>query len=312
MDSNTDFRCEWNESDWVRAFYKDEKADRGQLRRMVWENTVSIVQNGGYTLPDGRRVLLKKVRDPENRSKFYHHAFVPVFEALNKQPVITVVPDDCLDVAHRWVKEGLEVSVLNMASRRNPGGGVRIGAGAQEEYLFRCSDYYRFLYRYAPYAGEYGLKKSHYQYPLDRDYGGIFSSDVTVFRENERSGYALVPVPWKVNMIAVAGMNSPRLDYRNGEARIIPPLTEGVKNKIRTVFRIACDQGQRNLVLGALGCGAFHNPPKHVAELFREVLREPEFSGAFRRICFAVKTDHNSHGSTNYTAFKDVLDGISL
>ena len=199
---------------------------------------------------------------------------------------------------------------MNMASRSNPGGGVINGAGAQEEYLFRCTDYFKFLYRYAPYAEQYNVKRSHYQYPLDKNYGGIFSGDVTVFRESEATGYRLASKPWKVNMIAVAGMNSPRLVFENGEERIAPELVEGVKNKIRTIFRIACDQKQKDLVLGAIGCGAFHNPPKHVAELFRDVLCEQEFLGAFKRICFAVKTSHTSRGDTNFSAFRETLDGF--
>ena len=296
----------WDAKDWLERF-RAEDADYHELRREVWKNTLAIVEDGGYTLPEGKPVLIE---DSERVSKFYHKSFAAKFERLETPPEITVTAEDCLDAAHKWVNDGLEVSVLNMASRRNPGGGVRNGAGAQEEYLFRCSDYHKFLYRYAPYAEQYGVTRSHYQYPLDRNFGGIFSKGVTIFRDNEASGYRLTDETWKVNMIAVAGMNSPRLIFENGEERIAPELVDGVKNKIRTIFRIACDNGQNNLILGAIGCGAFHNPPKHVAELFRDVLCEQEFFGAFERICFAVKTSHTSKGDTNFSAFKETLDGF--
>ena len=269
----------WNAEEWIEKFnyvnvdYK--------LRRKVWENTKKIVENNGYKLDNGDSVLLRDYSDCDRKSCFYDKAFTAVFEPLKFLPEITVVPDDCLDTAHKWVNEGLEVCVLNMASRKNPGGGVVYGAGAQEEYLFRCSDYYKFLYRYAPYAGQYGLTRSHNQYPLDKNYGGIYSQKVKIFRENEKSGYKLAASTWDVNMIAVAGMNSPRLIQEDNRERIAPELVKGVKNKIRTIFRIACDNNQRNLVLGALGCGVFRNPPEHVAELFREVLCEYEFQGAF-------------------------------
>ena len=303
----------WNAESWSEKFHA-ESADYHSLRREVWENTQAIVEDNGYSLPDGNSVLIES---GERYSKFYYKPFTASFEKLKRPPEITVVADDCLDVAQAWVKEKHirfgeynDVAVLNMANRRNPGGGVTSGAGAQEEYLFRCSDYYKFLYRYAAYAEKYGMIRSHYQYPLDRNYGGIFSEGVTIFRENETSGYRLTDKPWKVNMIAVAGMNSPRLIFENGEERISPELVEGVKNKIRTIFRIAIDRGQKNLVLGAIGCGAFHNPPKHVAELFREILCEQEFFGAFKKICFAVKTSHTSRGDTNFSAFKETLDGF--
>lgn len=299
-------KLQWDADDWLKKFHADD-VDYRAVRVDVWENTRAIVENGGYTLPNGEKVSLPNY---EKYSRFYSEQFTASFERLTTAAEISVVTDDCLDAAHKWINDGLEVSVLNMANRRNPGGGVTFGAGAQEEYLFRCSNYFQFLYRYATYAAEYGLTRSRHQYPLDRNFGGIFSKGVTIFRENEETGYRLTAAPWKVNMIAVAGMNSPHLIFVDGEEKIAPNLVDGVKNKIRTIFRIACDNDQRNLILGALGCGAFHNPPKHVAELFREVLCEEEFFGAFQRICFAVKTSHSSRGDTNFSAFKEILDGF--
>ena len=186
------------------------------------------------------------------------------------------------------------------------------GSAAQEEYLFHCSDYYKFLYVFASYAEQYGLTPSSCQYPLDRNFGGIYSPGVIIFRKNETCGYELIKSPWQVNMIAVAGMVNPETEIINGEEYIIPRLAEGVKNKIRTIYRIACENKQRNLVLGALGCGAFHNPPGHVANLFLEVLREKEFKGAFSKICFAVKSHRDPEKSTNYLIFRDVLDGVVI
>ena len=290
----------WNEKNWLEKF-NAENPNYRQLRKEVWENTKLIVENNGYDLTNGKHVSLRNEQNTRKSSSFYYRNFTPCFEPVKNDTEITVVPNDCLDTAHEWVKQGFSVSVLNLASRQNPGGGVINGAGAQEEYLFRCSDYYKFLYCYAQYAEEYGLERSYHQYPLDRNFGGIFSPDVTIFRENEKSGYKLAEYPWRVNMIAVAGMNSPRLEGN----RIIPELVEGVKNKIRTIFRIACEQGQKNLVLGALGCGAFHNPPEHIAELFKEIIYE--FPRAFNRICFAIKSDHRSSKGENYKAFVKIF-----
>lgn len=307
-DRVSDFDAAWDAEQWKKEFAKGGKTDYRELRKKVWENTLSIVKAGGYTLPDGIRRSLSRSGEAAGKSVFYREEFHPQVSRADHPAEITVTSEDCLDAAHRWVTEGRTVSVLNMASRRNPGGGVRNGAGAQEEYLFRCSDYYLSLYPYAEYASMYGLEKSEHQYPLDRNYGGVYSPDVTVFRSSEENGYALLEQPWKVNMIAVAGMNSPEVMGVNGEPQIAPWLVEGVKNKIRTILRIACDQGQKNLVLGALGCGAFHNPPRHTARLFREVLCEQEFAGAFDRICFAVKSSHSSYGDSNFQAFYEELN----
>ncbi len=305
MDNNN--AITWNERQWLEDFRLGDRDEKRELRKQVWENTLAIVKAGGYALADGRKVTLGNSDALDKRTCFYSTSFTPEFERVAGKPIITIVSDDCLDTAHKWVAEGLEVCVLNMASRRNPGGGVRNGAGAQEEYLFRCSNYYRSLFQFVPFAPDFGLRRARYRYPLDENYGGIYSPEVTIFRGSEERGYPLLKAPWRVNMVAVSGMNSPKLFKLNGKERIVAGLVEGVKNKMRTIFRIACKHGQRNLVLGALGCGAFHNPPEHVAELFRAVLAEQEFAGAFQRICFAIKSDSNSHGSANYDAFKKVF-----
>ena len=63
---------------------------------------------------------------------------------------------------------------------------------------------------------------------------------------------------------------------------------------IRTIFRILIAHGYEVAVLSAFGCGAFRNPPGHVAELFAEILEEKEFEGHFSTLVFAIIDDHNS------------------
>lgn len=301
----------WDSEVWKKKFKTArDKETYHALRREVWLDTLTAVKNAGYSLPNGNTVTLDLADMTKYGSRFYSHEFHAACLPVKESVEIQVVSEDCLDVARAWAEQGLEVTVLNMANRRNPGGGVIYGAGAQEEYLFRCSDYYRSLYRYVSYAFQYDLDRDGHSYPLDRNFGGIYSPSVTVFRGNEAGGYKLLENPFHINLIAVAGMNRPELVYEDGETRIAPHLVEGIKNKIRTILRIAQDNGQRNLILGALGCGAFRNPPKHVAELFRLVLCEAEFSHAFQRITFAIKSDHNSNGSTNFNAFFKVLNGF--
>ena len=69
--------------------------------------------------------------------------------------------------------------------------------------------------------------------------------------------------------------------------------------EMRTILRIGLRHGHDSLVLGALGCGAFCNPPSHIARLFHEVFEEPEFKNKYRLISFAILDDHNAHRSHN-------------
>jgi uncharacterized protein (TIGR02452 family) len=173
---------------------------------------------------------------------------------------------------------------------------VTTGAGAQEETLFRRTNLFRSLYQFAPYAGQYGIKPSHHQYPLDRNFGGVYTPDAIYFRESEQKGYALLEEPVSLSFITVAGMNRPDL---TDDGYIADHHVELIKNKIRTIFRMGLVHGHDSLVLGALGCGAFRNPPRHVARLFHEVMEEPEFKNKYRRIVFAILDDHNAHQKHN-------------
>ena len=79
-------------------------------------------------------------------------------------------------------------------------------------------------------------------------------------------------------------------------------------DKIRTIFRIGMMQGHDSLILSAMGCGAFANPPAHIAKLFHQVIEEDEFKDKFRLIDFAIldgyKTGlrHNPEG--NFAPFQ--------
>ncbi len=183
-----------------------------------------------------------------------------------------------------------------MASRRNPGGGVLGGAGAQEENIFRRTNLFHSMFQFAPYATEYGLEKSTHQYPLDQNFGGVYTPEACVFRGLEKDGYPLLDECFNLSFISVPAMNRPELD-KNGN--IAPELVLGIKNKMRTVFRIGLHKGHDALVLGAWGCGAFRNPPAHIARLFHEVLLEEEFRNRYRKIAFAIVEDHNSRKSHN-------------
>ena len=297
----------WNSREWLKKFEKAKQLHATQGERQdVFYNTVNIVKSGVYITEDGMTVKLQLNADALRDNVFCENPVTLRLPEHIYETNVSVRNMDCLDLAHELLKEDPtdDVCVLNMASARNPGGGVARGAGAQEEYLFRCSDYYRFLYQYASSfdCRKYGIEPNrHHTYPLQGDSAGIFSHGVTIFRSNEASGYALIGNPWKVNFVAVAAHHLPwKTD------RIPDDLVPSTLERIRTILRIAWNNGQRRLVLGALGCGAFNNPPAHMARLFRQVFEELEFKGLFRQIVFAVIEDHNSMNA-NYKAFHNVF-----
>ena len=300
----------WDPEAWLAEFRTT--IDRFSSRRQVYASTLQAVKERGYTLPDGRRVTLVLDPDMDRKSRMYTRILRPAPPEERKDTVVEVVGRDCLAVAKELCAAYPgRVAVLNMASRQTPGGGVYGGSGAQEEYCFRCSDYFRSLYQYCPFGAMYGVSPAEDRYPMDRDFGGCYSPNVTVFRGTEEEGYPFLETPWQVHFIAVAALNSPEpVTTPEGDRHLIRSLVEPAKRKMRTIFNIAIDNGMEALVLGAMGCGAFRNPPEHIAALFREVLDEPPYKGRFAKIVFAIKGDHNSMASRRYGGLLDTFSAI--
>ncbi len=60
-------------------------------------------------------------------------------------------------------------------------------------------------------------------------------------------------------------------------------------SRIRNIPESAIEHEAEALVLGAFGCGAFHNPPEIVSKAFRNILLEDRYRHAFDHVVFAVK-----------------------
>ena len=280
---------------WLKKFAN--KNDRKELRSEIYRQTVDIVNSGGYIL-NGKKIAVDKTEIAEN-TEFFDEPFSLKKVENTQNTRFSVIEADCLEVAELLLKAGFNPCVLNMASRQNPGGGVVNGSGAQEENLFRRSNLFASLYQFAHYAQRYGITKSEKQYPLDRNCGGIYSQNVTVFRSSENTGYALLDSPFQVSIVSVPALNRPELEEVGGQYRIVRDLIEPTKDRMRTILLIAGKYGHNALVLSAFGCGAFCNPPEHIALLFKEVFAEAEFQNRFALAVFAIINDNNSNRAHN-------------
>jgi hypothetical protein len=213
------------------------------------------------------------------------------------------------------------VAVLNMASERSPGGGWLKGASAQEEALCFRSTLAASLHRTL--------------YPIQQR-AALYTRDVVVFRTSMGDGHKLmVPETPASNLpvfsvLSVAGIRRPDVKPLDEEASgsttqasgssghkgkaakgpfvfADPAARELTKDKMRLCLRMAGAKGHTMLLLGAIGCGAFRNPPEEVAKCWQEVLGEDEFAGGwFKEIWFAVY-DRRNEG--NFEIFSEAFDG---
>ncbi len=203
----------WNAEQWLSAFGKAESDIHmlRALRKQVYEYTVQAATQGSYEIiktdPETNAKQIKTISlalDPDiaKKTKMYRYEMHPAMQNRYDKTEYKVLSQDCLATAKEFVEQNEgKVAVLNLASRSNPGGGVHWGAGAQEEYCFRCSDYFRSLYQYEDYGYQYGVERSEESYPMDRNFGGVYSPGVTIFRGIEAEGYPFIENPWQVNFI---------------------------------------------------------------------------------------------------------------
>ena len=163
-----------------------------ELRAKEFRNTVGIVNQGHYVSESGKEYVFPDDSDMMRDTVFYE-CEIPLGDIpqCDEPTIVEVQNIDCLYAGVQLKKQGYNPAVLNMASRRNPGGGVATGAGAQEETLFRRTNLLRSLYQFAPYAEQYGIKLSRFQYPLDRNFGGVYIPNAIYFRESEQKWRSL-------------------------------------------------------------------------------------------------------------------------
>lgn len=245
-------------------------------------------------------VLIENTRKMQNGSVLYFEDYqAPYHETKGSIDNIEVVEDTTFSCAGKHIDEG-KVAVLNFANAIHPGGGVKKGSKAQEEGLCRSSNLYLGLD--LPY-----FKK--YYYDANKEKGQsigtdalIYHPDVTVFKDDKLIPDVLPKDRWfQVDVLTCA---APRM-YQGNELSAEKQEEIHVKRG-RNILEVAIANQVDIIVLGAFGCGAFHNSPAVVAEAMRKLLMDEGYAYYFKKVIFAIKKDHNDTKG-NYHIFKEIL-----
>ncbi|BDD58439.1 hypothetical protein MAP00_003719 [Monascus purpureus] len=299
----------------VGSYMGSERQERGHQRSSERDNRRALLRETAKETKELLPSLLAKIPQAKPSGYLYSPPIPPKLN-LKFHPglpsiKVRVLDGDSFDTAVNLancsqfmdIHDKKPVCVLNMANAYRAGGGWLSGALAQEEALCYRSSL------------SYTLKMRHY--PLE-DNQAIYSPNVVIFRESFQKGHRLwdLTKPYSlpiVSVISVAALDRPALDknvspptYKNSADRKL------MKDKMRLILRVAVCNKHRRLILGAFGCGAFANPNQEVANCWAEVLQEPEFSGWWENIVFAVMDDGTPgvNGESNLKTFQRVLHGL--
>jgi hypothetical protein len=289
------FRYRWNSKIWLDQFIqnknefakitdKNERFQNDFVRRMLritaMLNTMAVIRKRKYALEDSatKTEVLIEPSSPiitilyNHQSKLIQSNQTVTFPYNSTS--VRVFNEDCLISYNTLVSSGMKPLLLNMANATTPGGGYCKGAGAQEENIFRRSNYYMSLdynmdeeqdrstnnkRNYCSPTGQIVPLNDHQLlYPME-EYGAIYTSGLTVFRGIEDHGYPFLKRPlYDVCAVAIAAYQDPAV--QKNTCRLGPKFAVGTRKKIETLFAIAYKNGHDSLVLSALGCGAFKNP----------------------------------------------------
>lgn len=200
------------------------------------------------------------------------------YSSLENKSQLTIIVENIstVDAIRKLILEGKEkIGVLNFASAKNPGGGFLNGAKAQEESLAASSTLYRTLIVHEEYYRENRKCNS-----MIYTNHAIYSPDVVFFRD----GSFRLTEPVKASVLTLPAVNMGQV-IQKGED--VEAAKKAMKQRMKLALAIFANEGAKNLVLGAYGCGVFRNDPKDVAIWWKELL-DTEMGKYFDLVFHAV------------------------
>ncbi|MEM7474254.1 MAG: TIGR02452 family protein [Planctomycetota bacterium] len=271
-----------------------------KARKQIAEETLRIIAAGAYITQAGARVRI--AREIEAAVQGTELIRPDDFDELqlheqNYETEVEVYNETTFAGAKALLDDGAEeVCSLNFASAKNPGGGFLGGSQAQEEALARASALYECLLRTPEY----------YEFHRSDSLNGLYSHHmvyslkVPVFRDDADR---LLDEPWLTSIITSPAVNAGAVmkNAPHNAKRIEPIMSE----RIERVLLLAAARGEKNLVLGAWGCGVFRNDPKVIASLFKDAIKSERLRGLFAKVRFSVLD--RSEKTTTLDAFRKVL-----
>lgn len=268
-------------------------------RKSIAKETLDVLRKGYYTSPLGMIVNFKEMQDfAVGRTKLYtpkqSDALLTNRTSSNTfQTEIEVSGDTTLDAVRNLIKEGhRDVVCLNFASAKNPGGGFLGGSQAQEESIARATGLYPCLLK----VNEYYEANRNSTSAIYTDYM-IYSPRVPIFKDESGK---LLPNLDVTGVITAPAVNT-GVVARN-EVDKLNQVVPVMKRRMEKVLAIALANQHTTIVLGAWGCGVFHNDPNEIALLFKETIAN-KFPNDFRKIVFAVYSDNKRFIKPFYKEF---------
>lgn len=243
----------------------------------ISKNNLEIFQKGYYIL-GATQVNLNNVK---GESKEYKSPLLKK-GIMSNDTKITFSNSDTIEATRRFTSQSKSVCVLNFASAKHPGGGFVNGSLAQEEMLCYKSNLYNVLIKH---EDLYNWSKQHLNNGLYESWA-IYSDSIVVFRDNNLK----LCGPSSINVITCPAINKSVAIKKYSSDKIYKEMY----NRCKFILDVAIENNQKNIILGAFGCGVFGNDPKDVANIFYDLFIQEDYLKYFTNIEFAILGNKNS------------------
>lgn len=267
-------------------------------RKKIANETLNIIKQGYYIFNQQKisihEMQEKSINDsvlipPDTyllREEKSNNTKISVHISVENTPTVEAILN--------WnISKKSNIGVLNFASAKNPGGGFINGASAQEESLAASS-------------GLYGCQCANPDYySINRSCGtmiytnyAIYSPNVVFFRDGR---FRLLEQPVTASVLTLPAVNFGQV-LQKGEDTLLAKLK--MKERMQLALELFVQKGDRNLILGAYGCGVFRNDPNEIAHWWQELIND-YYSTLFDNILFAVYDTSKNGNCIN--AFNNVF-----
>jgi uncharacterized protein (TIGR02452 family) len=293
------------------------QVDPTQIKNPVAQDTMATILQGHYINTRGEQRPVSSGDTLLAASKLIPNTLSVISGKKFPTTEVVIVEEDCLYAAHKEAEAGENVAVLVFASPMEPGGGMHdFGHNGQEEVISRRADIFGFFWDQLhkwfgkglfPLVNVETAHNTHIDYDTVTHNRMLHTPGVTVFRAGPDKNYAFLNDPFTVGMLISAPPDCPALVPGTNEYQRMADALQ-LEKVITTIFSTAYQGGYTTLILGSFGSGAFRNPPKNVAKMFRNIL-ETHFNGAFKKLVFPIldahHDDYNPEG--NIKPYRDVF-----
>lgn len=256
-----------------------------EKRKQVFIDTMNWINED----PDLKQSIISSIL----KTKIYFENDYPELQRETKNTKIAVTKERTFEAVQRLKNTypDAKIAAMNFANAFHPGGGVKSGAGAQEECLCRCSTLYPCID-----IEEASAYYRHHQ-DLNSDLATdslIYTPNVTVCKTDTDIPERMLKEQWyQTDIMTIAAPDLADITLSDQELYNIH------FQRITHMLTVAGHENVDVLVLGAFGCGAFHNDPNIVSKAFHDAIAK--FPHVFEYICFAVYC--SDRDKVNYEAF---------